>query len=162
MKVGGAVLPCMRGECAAAPNARLTLRSAITVDAARKVDAVSMRQSVFIVDDDPSIRTSLSRLLREHGFAATLFESANALRDHGNFDEAICIVLDIDLDGASGIDLRRKLAEAGVDVPVIYITGSDSAANRAAAIGSGCIAYLAKPFSAQSLIESVTRATAVA
>ena len=162
MKVRAAVLPCMRGECAAALNARLTLRSAITVDAARKVDAVSMRQSVFIVDDDPSIRTSLSRLLREHGFAATLFESANALCDQGNFDEAICIVLDINLDGASGIDLRRKLADKGVDVPVIYITGSDTAANRAAAIASGCIAYLAKPFSAQSLIESVTRATAVA
>jgi FixJ family two-component response regulator len=131
-------------------------------DAARKVDAVSMRQSVFIVDDDPSIRTSLSRLLREHGFAATLFDSANALSDHGNFDEAICIVLDINLDGASGIDLRRRMAEKGVEVPVIYITGSDSAANRAAAIASGCIAYLAKPFSAQSLIESVMRASAVA
>lgn len=162
MKAGSEMLPYMRGGCAAAPGARLRLRSAITLDAAREVDAVPMRQSVFIVDDDPSIRTSLSRLLREHGFAATLFESANALSDHGHFDEAICIVLDINLDGVSGIDLRRKLAETGVEVPVIYITGTDSAANRAAAIASGCVAYLAKPFSAQSLIESVTRASAAA
>lgn len=120
-----------------------------------------MRQSVFIVDDDPSIRTSMFRLLREHGFVATLFESASALCAHGNFDKAICIVLDINLDGQSGIDLRRRLADKGVTVPVIYITGNDSTANRAAAIASGCVAYLAKPFSAQSLIESVTRAATV-
>lgn len=118
------------------------------------------RRSVFIVDDDASVRTSLYRLLREHGFVASLFESARALCDHGNFDNAICIVLDINLDGKSGIDLRRRLAEKGVTAPVIYITGNDSAANRAAAIASGCVAYLTKPFSAQSLIESVMRAAA--
>lgn len=118
------------------------------------------RPSVFVVDDDPSIRTSVYRLLREHGFVVTVFDSARALLDHGGFDKASCIVLDINLDGDSGIDLRRKLAEEGVTVPVIYITGNDSAANRAAAIASGCVAYLTKPFSAQSLIESVTNASA--
>jgi len=56
--------------------------------------------------------------------------------------------------------LRRELTEGGVTVPVIYITGNDSVANRAAAIASGCVAYLTKPFSAQSLIESVTLASA--
>lgn len=119
-----------------------------------------MSQSVFIVDDDPSIRASMFRLLREHGFVATLFESAGALLDHGGFDKAICIVLDINIDGKSGIDLRRRLSEKGVTAPVIYITGNDSTANRAAALASGCAAYLTKPFSAQSLIESVTRAAA--
>ena len=118
------------------------------------------RQSVFIVDDDPSVRTSMFRLLRAHGFVATLFDSASALLDHGGFERAICIVLDINIDGKSGIDLRRRLSEKGVTAPVIYITGNDSTANRAAAIASGCIAYLTKPFSAQSLIESVTRAAA--
>lgn len=117
------------------------------------------RESVFVVDDDSSVRTSMNRLLRQHGFGTTLFDSASALLDHGHFEKAICIVLDINLDGRSGIDLRHKLAEAGVTVPVIYITGNDSAANRAAAIASGCIAYLTKPFTAQSLIESVARAS---
>lgn len=126
----------------------------------RKVDVVPIRKSVFVVDDDPSIRTSINRLLREHGFAATLFGSVSALRDHGNFDKAICIVLDINLDGKSGIDLRRQLFDDGVTAPVIYITGNDSAENRAAAIASGCVAYLTKPFTAQSLIESVSRASA--
>ncbi|QPF95154.1 response regulator [Bradyrhizobium commune] len=121
---------------------------------------MTTRQSVFIVDDDPSVRTSMSRLLREYGFVTTLFESASALLDYGSFDSAICIVIDINLDGNSGIDLRRRLAEDGVTVPVIFITGSDSAANRVAAITSGCVAYLTKPFTAQSLIESVTRASA--
>ena len=119
-----------------------------------------MHRSVFIVDDDPSVRTSVSRLLRAHGFVATLFESAGALLDYGGLERAICIVLDINLDGKSGIDLRRRLAEKGVTTPVIYITGNDSTANRAAAIASGCVAYLAKPFSAEALIESVTRAAA--
>ncbi|PPQ21413.1 response regulator [Bradyrhizobium sp. AC87j1] len=104
------------------------------------------------------MRTSLSRLLRGHGFDATLFDSARALLQHGQFYTAICIVLDIDLGGKSGIDVRRRLAEQGVTAPVIYMTGNDSTANRAAALGSGCIAYLIKPFTGKSLIESVERA----
>jgi FixJ family two-component response regulator len=121
---------------------------------------LSTRGSVFVVDDDPSMRTSLCRLLRAHGFAATLFESGNALLKWGKFEEAICIVLDINLDGQSGIDLRQQLTEQGVAARVIYITGNDSAANQAAAIASGCVAYLTKPFSAQSLIDSIVRASA--
>ncbi|WP_441260315.1 response regulator transcription factor [Bradyrhizobium sp. 521_C7_N1_3] len=135
-------------------------RAAAISRSARRGTSLSERGSVFIVDDDPSVRTSLNRLLREHGFAATLFDSAGALLHHGSFDKAICIVLDIDLNGRSGIDLRRQLAEEGVTAPVIYITGNDSSANRAAAVASGCIAYLVKPFTAQSLIESVARASA--
>jgi FixJ family two-component response regulator len=119
------------------------------------------RRSVFVVDDDPSMRSSLKRLLRQHGFDATVFESANALLDHGDFSRAACIVLDINLDGQSGIDLRRRLANEGVTAPVIYITGNDSHANRSAAIESGCVAYLTKPFVAQSFIESIERARAV-
>ena len=118
------------------------------------------RRSVFIVDDDLSIRTSMKRLLREHGFDAELFESAGALLSHGKFEDASCIVLDINLDGESGIDLRRKLAHEGITVPVIYITGNDSPANRSAAIESGCVGYLTKPFAAKSFIESVERACA--
>jgi len=121
---------------------------------------VPTRESVFVVDDDPSMRASLNRLLRAHGFTATLFASAEALLDHDSFETAICIVLDINLDGKSGVDLRRKLAEEGVTAPVIYITGNDSPVNRTAAVASGCVAYLTKPFTAQSLIESVTRAAA--
>jgi FixJ family two-component response regulator len=113
------------------------------------------RQSVFVVDDDPSMRMGMKRLLRQHGFNTTLFDSANALLSHGDFGKAFCVILDINLNGESGIALRLRLADKGVTLPVIYITGNDSEANRAAAIASGCIAYLTKPFAAQSLIKPI-------
>jgi FixJ family two-component response regulator len=115
------------------------------------------RQSVFVVDDDPSMRMGMKRLLRQHGFNTTLFDSANALLSQGDFGKAFCVILDINLNGESGIALRLRLADKGVTLPVIYITGNDSEANRAAAIKSGCIAYLTKPFAAQSLIEPIAR-----
>ena len=120
--------------------------------------ALPLRESVFVVDDDPSMRTSMDRLLRGHGFATTLFDTDSALLNHGRLHTAICIILDINLGARSGIEVRRSLAENGIAAPVIYVTGNDSPANRAAAIASGCIAYLIKPFAAQSLIESVERA----
>jgi len=69
-------------------------------------------------------------------------------------------VLDVNLGDGSGIDLRHHLAEQGVAVPVIYVTGNDSHATRMAAMASGCLAYLTKPFAAQSLIEPIERAAA--
>jgi FixJ family two-component response regulator len=114
----------------------------------------------LVVDDDPSMRTSMKRLLREHGFNATVFESATALLGHGDLGWTACIVLDINLDGQSGIDLRRQLVNMGITVPVIYITGNDSQASRSAAMESGCVAYLTKPFAAEALIESIDRACA--
>jgi FixJ family two-component response regulator len=121
---------------------------------------LSIRKSVFVVDDDSSMRMSIKRLLREHGFGALLFASAEALFDHGDFENAACIIIDINLNGQSGVVLRRRLADEGVRTPVVYITGNDSAANRAAAVDSRCIAYLTKPFAAHSLIASIERACA--
>jgi FixJ family two-component response regulator len=118
------------------------------------------RKSVLVVDDDPSMRMGMKRLLREHGISATLFDSANALLSHGDFDNALCAVLDINLKDDSGIALLRRLADRGVRLPVIYVTGNDSDANRTAALKSGCIAYLIKPFAARALIESIERARA--
>jgi FixJ family two-component response regulator len=102
----------------------------------------------------------VKRLLREHGFEAVLFDSAQALRNHDNFDEACCIILDINLNDGSGIDLRHQLLAAGISLPVIYITGNDNQATRMAALQSGCIAYLTKPFPARSLIEPIELASA--
>jgi FixJ family two-component response regulator len=118
------------------------------------------RKAVFLVDDDPSMLKGMRRLLRQHGYDTVPFENAKALREHGDFDQAICIVLDVNLGDGSGIDLRHQLAEQGVAVPVIYITGNDSHATRMAAMASGCLAYLTKPFTAKSLIEPIKRATA--
>jgi FixJ family two-component response regulator len=122
---------------------------------------LSYRKAVFVVDDDPSMLKGMRRLLKQHGYDTVPFETAQALRDHGDFEQAFCIVLDVNLSDGSGIDLRHQLAESGVALPVIYITGNDSHATRMAAIASGCLAYLTKPFTAQSLIESIERAAAL-
>jgi FixJ family two-component response regulator len=119
-------------------------------------------RTVLVVDDDPSMLKGVHRLLRQHGYDAVPFGTAKALRDHDGFDRAFCIVLDVNLSDGSGIELRHQLAEAGVNLPVIYVTGNDSEATRLAAMASGCIAYLTKPFTAQSLIEPIARAAALA
>lgn len=121
-----------------------------------------MRKPVLVVDDDPSMRKGMKRLLSEHGFNAILFASGAELLNCTEFETAICLVLDIDLDGESGIELRCQLADKGCALPIIYITGNDSEANRVAAMRSGCIAYLTKPFAASSLIESIQRVDAAA
>jgi FixJ family two-component response regulator len=118
------------------------------------------RKTVFVVDDDASTLRGVKRLLREYGFDAVLFDSAEALRNHNHFDEACCIVLDINLNDESGIDLRRQLTAAGILVPVIYITGNNNDTTRLAALESGCIAYLTKPFLAKSLIDPIHMASA--
>jgi FixJ family two-component response regulator len=121
------------------------------------------RKTVFVVDDDPSMLRSVKRLLREHGFETKLFDSAQALRSQTDFDEAFCIVLDINLnDDDSGIALRYQLLAAGISLPVIYITGNESHAIRMAALESGCIAYLTKPFTSKSLIEPIELASSYA
>jgi FixJ family two-component response regulator len=112
------------------------------------------------VDDDLGTLRSVKRLLREHGYSSLLFQSAEAFQDHGDFDQALCVILDINLNSESGIEVRHRLKAAGVSVPVIYITANDKDSVRAAAMESGCIAYLTKPFSAKSLIEPIDRAWA--
>jgi FixJ family two-component response regulator len=122
---------------------------------------LSLKKSIFIVDDDPSMLKGMRRLLNQHGYETVPFETARALKKHGNVEDAFCIVLDINLGGGSGIELRHQLAEFGVNLPVIFITGNDSEATRTAAMASGCLAYLTKPFTAQSLMESIERAAAL-
>jgi FixJ family two-component response regulator len=121
---------------------------------------VSNRKRVFVVDDDPGILKGLKRLLREHGYESLLFQSAKAFQDHDDFEQAICIVLDVQLNGESGIEVRYWLSETGVSLPVIFITANDSDSIRAAAMESGCIAYLTKPFPAKSLLEPIQRIAA--
>jgi FixJ family two-component response regulator len=114
---------------------------------------------VFVVDDDAAVLTAVKHLLRRHGYNSVLFPSGEALENHSDFEDAICIILDINLTDGSGIELRYRLKAAGISVPVIYMTGSDKPALRMAALQSGCLAYLEKPFSAKSLIEPLERAS---
>ena len=115
------------------------------------------RNVVFVVDDDLGMLKGVKRLLRQHGYDSVLFSSAEEFQNHGDFDSACCVILDINLNNESGIELRHRLKAAGISLPVIYITGNDNPAVRMAAIESGCIAYLTKPFGAKSLIEPIER-----
>jgi FixJ family two-component response regulator len=119
---------------------------------------LQQRNLVYVVDDDVSMLRGIQRLLKEHGYKAVPFRSANAFQEHDDFQKAICVVLDIDLDDGSGIEVHQRLRSTGVELPVIYMTGKDSSATRNAAIESGCLAYLTKPFAARSLIEPIERA----
>jgi FixJ family two-component response regulator len=118
------------------------------------------RNVVFVVDDDLGMLKGVKRLLRHHGYDSVLFSSAEEFQNHGDFDSACCVVLDINLNNESGIELRHRLKAAGISLPVIYITGNDNPAVRMAAIESGCIAYLTKPFGAKSLIEPIEKVSA--
>jgi FixJ family two-component response regulator len=121
------------------------------------------RNLVLVVDDDPGILKGVQRLLRQHAYEPILFLSANAFKNHADqnhtdFDRALCLILDINLKDGSGIELRYCLKADGVSVPVIYMTGNEDPAVRRAALESGCVAFLTKPFSAQELIEPLKRA----
>ena len=118
------------------------------------------RNVVLVVDDDPGMLTNAARLLRQFGYASVLFPSAEAFANHRQFDGVVCVLLDINLGDVSGIELRHRLKAANVSVPVIYMTGKDNPAVREAALQSGCLAYLTKPFPAKSLIEPLERASA--
>jgi FixJ family two-component response regulator len=115
------------------------------------------RNVVFVVDDDPGMLMSVKRLLRANGYDSLLFSSAKAFQEQVDFEDALCVVMDINLDPGSGIELRQGLTAAGHSVPVIYITGNDSPAVHKAALDSGCIAFLTKPFSVHELIEPLKR-----
>jgi len=118
------------------------------------------RNIVVVVDDDPGMLRGVERLLRQHAYEPILFSSAEAFKNHTDFEKAVCVILDIDLTDGSGIELRHGLKAAGVSAPVIYITGNETPAVREAALGSGCVAFLTKPFAAQELIEPLKRASA--
>ena len=118
------------------------------------------RNLVLVVDDDPGMLRGVERLLRQHAYEPILFSSADAFNKHTDFEKAVCVILDINLNDGSGIELRHRLNDAGVSVPVIYMTGNEDPAVRKAALNSGCIAFLTKPFSVQSLIEPLKKASA--
>ena len=116
------------------------------------------QQLVAVVDDDPGMLKSIERLLRAYKFEPVVFTSAEAFLGDLAAGTASCLVLDIHLGGMSGIDLRRRLAAEGSHLPVIFISAEDDETLHEAAIESGCVAYLRKPFLAQLLIGAINKA----
>jgi FixJ family two-component response regulator len=115
---------------------------------------------VAVVDDDPSTLRSIERLLGAYGYAARVYGSAESFLDDACLSAA-CLVLDIDLGGKSGIELRRELTASGRDTPVIFITGTDDDGVFARAVDAGCVAFLRKPFAAHLLVDAIKKAESV-
>jgi len=117
-----------------------------------------MRKIIFVVDDDPSMRLGVKRLLNKHGFETELFDSVEDFHERADVGRPDCLVLDIKLRNGSGIALRRELANSGISVPAIFITANDSDHTRKAGADTGCVAYLTKPFSGKTLIDAIEKA----
>ena len=113
---------------------------------------------VAVVDDDDSFGRALGRLLRAAGFEPVRYSSAEAFLEDTTHAPPDCLVLDIHLGGASGLDLRRHLTALGSAIPVIFVTAHDEPKIREEAQQVGCSAYLRKPVPGQLLIEAINKA----
>ena len=131
----------------------LSSGNALRSDSARA--SVMAHKSIYVVDDDPGILKATGRLLKTLGFGVQTFSSAEDFWARADPIDAVCLILDIHLGGASGIEFRRQLLQSGSTVPVIFVTGKDSETTRQAAMQAGCTAYLPKPFSAQALVDGI-------
>jgi FixJ family two-component response regulator len=120
--------------------------------------SLSAMKRILVVDDDASMARAVERLLKARGFAVETFLTVDGFMERANLRDAACLVLDIDVNGASGIALKRRLTEAGFSLPVIFITASVAEATRRAALSAGCVAYLSKPFSSKELVAAVETA----
>ena len=109
-------------------------------------------ERIVVVEDDPAMGEALGRLLGVAGFTVSRFPSAEALLESGTAKDSRCLVVDIHLPGISGLELRRRLVEAGSSASVIFITAYEDDQLREAAIRSGAEGFFTKPFGGRQLI----------
>ena len=115
---------------------------------------------VVVVEDDPSIRRAMERMLRLSGFTPALFGSAEELLDSGRPPEsAFCIIIDVQLPGMNGFALSERLAEGGRSPPLIFMTAFDDETTRAHAKQARALGFLSKPFTGEALLGAIATAT---
>jgi two-component system response regulator FixJ len=114
-------------------------------------------KSVFLVDDDEFVRDALKTLLRSAGYDVQTFESAEAFLDHDAEKLTGLLILDIRMPGMSGLELQKRLADAGRKLPIIFVTAHEDARVRKAALEEGAEAFLQKPFEDETLLGAVQR-----
>jgi FixJ family two-component response regulator len=116
------------------------------------------RPLLSVVDDDESMRESLPDLIKEFGFAARSFSSAEEFLSSGSVDETNCLILDIAMPGMSGPELHQELKRRGDRIPVIFITGQKDERIRARVFEQGAAGFLLKPFSDAALLAAIKTA----
>ena len=114
--------------------------------------------TVFIIDDDPSIRAAIQGLLKSVGLRSASFASAQEFLSRSAVDTTSCLVLDVRLPGLNGLDFQRKLVEAGIEIPIIFITGHGDIPMSVRAMKSGAVEFLTKPFRDQDLLDAIHQA----
>jgi FixJ family two-component response regulator len=110
---------------------------------------------VFVVDDDPSVRRAIKRLIESVGLQVELFGSAPEFLRSKRPDAPSCLVLDIRLPGISGLDFQRQLAEADIHIPIIFITGHGDIPMSVRAMKAGAVEFLTKPFRDEDLLAAI-------
>jgi two-component system response regulator FixJ len=123
--------------------------------------AKKMVALIGIVDDDESVRDSISSLLRSAGFKTASFESAEAFLDSDHKSEPDCLVLDVRMPGLSGLELQSQLQDRNSLIPIIFVTAHTEDEVRAKAMQQGATAFLDKPFSDEVLLGAINLAVRI-
>jgi len=116
------------------------------------------RPTIFVVDDDASVREAVSNLLESVGFDAQAFSSTEGFRNAPRPDGPSCLVLDIKLPGANGLDFQDALARAGISIPIVFITAHGDVPMASRAIKAGAVEFLMKPFQKEDLLGAIRHA----
>jgi two-component system, LuxR family, response regulator FixJ len=115
---------------------------------------------VYVIDDDTFTRNAIEMLLQSEGFAVKAFSSARDFFETKSSGDIGCILTDVEMPGGvTGLDLLAEVSKTTPECPVVVMTGRGNGAFRSAAYGLGACEYLEKPFSAESLIDAITKAT---
>src|SRR5580700_3176119 len=114
--------------------------------------------TVFVVDDDPSVRRSIQGLLKSAGLRSETFGAAEEFLRNKRPEGPSCLVLDVSLPGINGLDFQRQLADAGIQIPIIFITGHGDIPMTVKAMKSGAVEFLTKPFQDQALLDAIRQA----
>ena len=117
-----------------------------------------MNNKIFIIDDEDSVRASLSALLSEYDYEVEAFESAQAFLNSFGDGKPGCIILDIQMPGMTGLELQEKLIAKKIFTPIIFVTGQGSIPWSVKAMKQGAINFLEKPYDESELIESIKEA----
>lgn len=113
---------------------------------------------ISIVDDDESIRESVSSLVRSAGFGTRVFASAEEFLNSAHLRDTACLILDLRMPGMSGLELQRRLSDADYRIPIIFITAQRDEGDRMQALKAGAVDFLYKPFSEKALLKAVDTA----
>ena len=113
---------------------------------------------IAVVDDDPSVRRGLARLIRSVGWRVEAFSSAEEFLDRPGTQAPSCLVLDLQLPDLNGLDLQKRLAEGGLETPIIFLTGHGDIPTTVQAMKAGAIEFLTKPFDEEDLLRAIQEA----